>query len=447
VSSSEPFLPLICWSSQNKNANISVLSIHPHDCANMPGSSLRKKLNKRQAKDNLKSPYASEDEASSNATPRVPTAATESYSALDDLANTPPPPSSESSISRVVSPSSTTMNRYKLRAPAAVAPSATGIPKPKGPREDVSLGKAAVEQESDDDEPPSSTRCNTSPGSPIVEKADGLEFAGANINFLASSFTRPGSNKRAKTADVLPQSISAKNNVYIKVPARRSSRSQARREQRQDSAGTLEAEAVRVGKPAETPRALTIRKLNDRARTPSPSKQGPDELQMKDANIGNTPFNSPNPDTARPRLSRKETLINLVRSSSASPPDESFVYPSPDHVPASPCADDLTISPAPSPSLERRSSPAFKSTPRESFVVVNPPRYDPTRLAIHQWCSHLGSTSRPDAPYGWPKRWTCCHCHALTIVEQADCAKLECGHARCSGGCKIVTGVEVGGRL
>ncbi|GAB7335459.1 hypothetical protein MBLNU13_g07821t1 [Cladosporium sp. NU13] len=49
---------------------------------------------------------------------------------------------------------------------------------------------------------------------------------------------------------------------------------------------------------------------------------------------------------------------------------------------------------------------------------VIPPAYIKDRLPGLVWCSKLSSTSRPDYPWLWNKRWTCCRCSATTIVEQ-----------------------------
>ncbi|KAK3060769.1 hypothetical protein LTR53_020004, partial [Teratosphaeriaceae sp. CCFEE 6253] len=72
--------------------------------SNMLTSSLRKKLNKRQGKDNFKPPTVSDDEVSSNPDSRVTSPLRENDAAIDfgDLSNTPPLPSgsSESGIRR-----------------------------------------------------------------------------------------------------------------------------------------------------------------------------------------------------------------------------------------------------------------------------------------------------------------------------------------------------------
>lgn len=68
---------------------------------------------------------------------------------------------------------------------------------------------------------------------------------------------------------------------------------------------------------------------------------------------------------------------------------------------------------------------------------VIPPAYVKDRLPGLVWCSRLSGTSRPDYPWLWCKRWTCCRCSATTIVEQQVCARLTCGHHRCGIQCKL----------
>lgn len=84
--------------------------------------------------------------------------------------------------------------------------------------------------------------------------------------------------------------------------------------------------------------------------------------------------------------------------------------------------------PIPSPPLDAESM----------MVAVRPPMFDPHK-GICQWTSDLPSTSRPDRVWEWPKRWTCCRCDAVTIVEQKVCSNLTCSHYRCpNNGCRMI---------
>ncbi|KAK3066567.1 hypothetical protein LTR53_017035 [Teratosphaeriaceae sp. CCFEE 6253] len=207
-----------------------------------------------------------------------------------------------------------------------------------------------------------------------------------------ASVTRPR-GPRAQSAEVLPQPPASREHSQTRtepIPVRCSSRSKPIREQRQDSgAGTFEAEMVEVTKPAEKPRGLIIRKLS---RTPSPA-----ETELQETIGGDTTPTQSN--FSRPRLSRKENFLDIVRTASASPPDESIIYPSPDHAPSPPSPDDLALSPdrSGSPvhhytSLRDLPKPTW-NTARET-TAINPPRYDPTRDALNQWCSHRADDGR-----------------------------------------------------
>lgn len=68
---------------------------------------------------------------------------------------------------------------------------------------------------------------------------------------------------------------------------------------------------------------------------------------------------------------------------------------------------------------------------------VVPPVHIGSTLPGMLWASSLSGTSRPDSPWLWCKRWTCCRCSASTIVEQQVCARLACGHHRCGNQCKV----------
>lgn len=78
-----------------------------------------------------------------------------------------------------------------------------------------------------------------------------------------------------------------------------------------------------------------------------------------------------------------------------------------------------------------------KTEPKIKPIKVIPPAYISGRLPGLVWMSPLSGTSRPDYPWSWCKRWTCCRCLATTIVEQEVCARLTCGHHRCGDQCML----------
>ncbi|KAK0878628.1 hypothetical protein LTR87_007489 [Friedmanniomyces endolithicus] len=364
----------------------------------MVGSLLRKRLNKRQARDDLRSPTTSGGEASSNSNSGTSTPSSEHGSpvAFGDLSGTPPPPppSGESSV-RGASPLRSIMHRYKLRTPAAVAPQ-------------VMTGKQQSQSTKDTN-------------------------------------SDAGFSKRTKSPEIIPNAITKAGEqlLGIKPADKRRTRSQERRQERADSGtGVQEAEAVEYIKPQGMPKGLTIRKKSAASRTPSLQVDGTTEQKVDNASPGVSPTTSQN--FSRPRLQTTQQLINFCRNS-ASPPDASIIYPSPDHAPAS-ASDDLSISPChPDPLHPTSANFNFQlpppTNPNEFTTVrVDPPRYDPTLLPAYQWTSYSDSTSRPENPWSATKRWTYCYCHAVTIVEQGNCARLGCSHVRCGTGCVVVRG-------
>ena len=82
----------------------------------------------------------------------------------------------------------------------------------------------------------------------------------------------------------------------------------------------------------------------------------------------------------------------------------------------------------------------FDISSAPSDVVVNVPDYNPMVFPDYQWTSCFRSTSRPEHPWGWLRKWKCCQCGALTMVEQHECARISCGHYRCDDGCGLKRG-------
>ncbi|KAK1820711.1 hypothetical protein LTR12_004875 [Friedmanniomyces endolithicus] len=418
----------------------------------MVGSSLRKRLTKRQARDDLRSPNTSGGEASSNSNSGTSTPSSDHGSpiAFGDLSGTPPPPPTRGDSSvRGASPLRSIMHRYKLRTPAAVAPQVmTGKQQSQSTNETNS--DAGISEEDDDDPAPSASDPNTEPTTTIHENVQTLQISGEDRASLTASTTRP-TGKRNKSAETIPNAITKAGGqlLGIKLDDKRRTRSQERTQQRVDSgAGVQEAEVVEYTKPQGMPKGLTIRKKSAASRTPSLQVDGTTEQEVDNASTSTSPTTSQN--FSRPRLQTTQQLINFCRNS-ASPPDGSLVYPSPDHAPAS-AQDDLAMSPChPDPLHSTSANFNFQlpppTTPNESTSVrVDPPRYDPTLLPAYQWTSYSDSTSRPENPWSATKRWTCCYCHAVTIVEQGNCARLGCSHVRCAKGCVVARGHGGDGR-
>ncbi|KAK0291033.1 hypothetical protein LTR35_001754 [Friedmanniomyces endolithicus] len=412
----------------------------------MVRSLLRKRLTKRQARDDLRAPNTSGGEASPESTSGTSTPSSDHAgpNAFGDLNGTPPPPpSSGDNSTQRASPLSTILHRYKLRTPAAVAPQVMTNKQHSRSTHDTN-SEAGFSEEDDDHSTGPVADSNTEPATAIDENAEPVQIFGEDRDSLTASTTRP-TGKRTKSAEIIPNAITkvGEQVLGIKLDDKRRTRSQERRQQRVDSgAGLQEAEVVEYTRPQGMPKSLTIRKKSAVSRTSSLQVDGTtDEQKVDNASPGVSPTTSQN--FSRPRLQSTQQLINFCRNS-ATPPDTSTNYTSPDHAPA---PDDLAISPchATSPPSNFQFPPPNPTENEKTTVRVDPPRYDPTLLPAYQWTSYSDSTSRPENPWSVTKRWTCCYCHAVTIVEQGNCARLGCSHVRCATGCVVNRGHGGGG--
>lgn len=211
---------------------------------------------------------------------------------------------------------------------------------------------------------------------------------------------------------------------------RRQTRSQTKQEARSNSQDSL----LQPPEPKDV-KGLTIRKVRDADRTPSP-RAVTDEDEITPA--------SPDPLTVSPKKNGKEPATRPLP-------------PTPDSEEASSGHSRLPVSPGSNIVRPKLSSYRRSQSSKYQVEDVSAPSLEPTpvvppifssRLPANQiWTSALSSTSRPREPWAWPKRWTCCQCADLdpfgrdepaqTIVEQKICSRLECGHERCRTGCRI----------
>ncbi|KAK5687116.1 hypothetical protein LTS10_001253 [Elasticomyces elasticus] len=405
------------------------------DAINMISSSLRKRLSKRQAKDDLRSPSPSSDEASSRgSTPSSEIAG----------ANTIPLPPARDSTIRRVSPSDANINSYRSRTPAAVAP-ATVTRSYKAPATSgVSI--PSIEQYDYDYESDSGAAySNTAPTTPGLEKADPVLIAGGNFHLLTGSRTRP-TGKCNHSVELLPKDVISRTGeqllglTALPVMDRRTG-SKERREERADSgsgeAGQVQEKENEGVKPRGMPRAVTgtVRKLEVKSRSPSPGYEV--EIENTRAELMSNTFPGPSDLTQVIDFAEHGKSLSLETSSLPVRTHTSTSY-SPEHSPEQTTSPNSHLSLPVRSSVKRRvgSTSPFEAGP----MVVSPPPYDPAAQSYYQWITSIGTTSRPSEPWGWTKRWTCCSCEAHTIVEQTNCASLSCGHVRCGLMCKVIHG-------
>ncbi|KAK5127999.1 hypothetical protein LTR85_005116 [Meristemomyces frigidus] len=389
------------------------------------GYSLRRRLTRRQANEELRA-HVSEDDDDSGSS-GAETGWTARRFTSGDL-STPPPP--HRSTIRQVSPSSSLLDRYKLRAPAAVAPSVSPA------KLDHKTGRnTAFSEIFDTTITPIATPPATHPGTPVRETPDPILVRGAAYHTMTGP--RDSTEDRRGSVEVMPvmETMSSLSIADVPVSRKRLTRSQSRRDKRQDSAAdgveqemvdTKDFATARKDSSGAAPPGLTLRKNSNakRPRTPSPDKN---KLLSPGTMVGTTPANSPcNPST--------QQLTSFCKNGTSTTDD----YPSPDAISPDPLGSSSEIMESPSPAPTKTRIREFSTA--SGAVTVNPPRYDPTRIPLLQWCSSLGTTSRPEQTWGWMKKWTCCHCRAQTMVEQRECARLDCGHTRCHSSCKVIRG-------
>lgn len=366
---------------------------------------LRKRLTRRQGNQDLTAPSGDEDTASESS--HSPTEITSTPSsrdneslAPDDLSNTSPPP--QSSVRRV-SPSSSILNGYKLRAPVAVAASAS----PANVTVNHKTGRStAFTEVFGQSLSPHASAPATEPSTPTRDVSDPITVRGVDFQMLTSS-KDDNAIQKSNSVEVLP-AVQAMNSLKrIDAPRKRLTRSQSRRAERADSgaAGVERKESdakdevtTRKDSKSGSVASLETRKNSNSEipRTPSPSSATDTNKheQFSPDMIGATPANTPDCPPMQPLINYcKNSDPNLERSQS---PDELAI--SPDPLPVSPRTNKPTI-PA---GIKTRTSDLGTWS---GSVLVNPPHFNPTMMPLFQFCSHYSSTSRPEIPWGWMKKW------------------------------------------
>lgn len=223
---------------------------------------------------------------------------------------------------------------------------------------------------------------------------------------------------------------------------RRRTRSQTRRSQRADSADSTDAAKVPADDDLLKPPGLTIKKINDMesSRTPSPQSTSEEDPSIAGP-VAPTPSNSP---SAAQALAQMQNTLLVDRTKKGA---------------------EYRLSNSPDP-LAKAEKPVYRGLRRKlpeppteepqvnhPPTLVIPPTYSPGILTTHVWVSPLASSSRPDLPWCWMKKWVCCRCAHLdpngvgraaeTMVEQKVCSRLTCQHVRCTRGCKMTRDAKV----
>ncbi|GAB1739255.1 hypothetical protein NU219Hw_g4003t1 [Hortaea werneckii] len=394
-----------------------------------------RRLTRRQAQDQIMDADSDSDSRASSTKAVIETPFTSrpfTPASHPDLSNTPPP--GRSSIRRV-SPSTDSINRYKMRTPVAVGPAvATSDSKPS-----YGTGKEAA----------SSDELYQAPNvmdADLSERESPDSFSDGDFEHISIAEARDAGKQRTTDLEMAPVAVSMRGLELEEGSSEQSSeqsrvtRSQSRRKERADSAAAgLISDNTDTGKQItsktratagnDAPEDPQLRKSSDKLHSLVPKKS---EQRSPSASL-HTSANKPSwlPNEESPHTSSAHSQ----RPESVSPPGD-----------LRPAADDPgpakepSTSPPPSTATKLRElvSRRYARADTVSPLVVLPPRYDPTSLPGLQFCSRLPSTSRPKNPWGWARRWTCCRCKGQTVVEQECCAKIDCGHKRCRGNCKLI---------
>lgn len=339
----------------------------------------------------------------------------------DSRTAVPPPPGrqvkTEKKTTRNASPPQSLLDRYKNRAAKPVVKTSTT-------HATHMVGKdTAFSEHFDDESAAKSSKWIDVPGTPEygsdkeVEVVSGVEFEMLGQKGHAAEAPNEASNDEDFT--------------HRRRTTR--SKSQSRRQQRADSTDLASDDQPTSEDSTLAPAALTIKKVDDKdcSRTPSPTIVL-DKKASTPEHIAPTPSNSP--ATSKTSSESGNTLVvdrtkNKAEYRLSRSPDPPVAEKTPGYA-------------------LRRKLPQPPTEDKPLRVSVIAPIYNVNIRPEHIWTSPLASTSRPDYPWGWTKKWTCCQCSQLdsssgrrpaeTMVEQAVCSRLTCGHERCSFGCRMI---------
>ncbi|KAK5129127.1 hypothetical protein LTR08_003897 [Meristemomyces frigidus] len=390
---------------------------------------LRKRLTRRQANEELR-PKVNDETASPTTLPsttEIPSAVTQPENTAITPAGfiTTSTPARKSTLRRVA-PSIASINPYRFRLPAGMDSS----PSPAEENADNKTGKTtAFREDFDQSSTPLTAPSVTAPVQP--EDSDPITVRGAQFEQMTGAKDEEGVEKRS-SADVLPAVAPTNSSTVSDAPAtrKRMTRSGSRREERADPGFTATQQESEVAKDFvdmrkdsgnAVPADLNVRKNSKpkNTRTPSPTKNE----QLGPSTTANATGHSQSYVPTTP-------LISFCKNGTSTTKD----MPSPDAT----LADAVTTLPAAHDSCTSVGSQEDMPDFEAGAMILSVPYYNAMRLPGYQWISCLSTTSRPEREWGWSKRWTCCHCESLTMVEQRDCAQLVCGHVRCGSGCRII---------
>lgn len=385
--------------------------------------SLRKRLSKRAPE-----ATASKTNDSDHATSPLTNAMEHLHIAsTNDLTSTPPPPEHltlprEPDKARC-SPSKSLLERYKNRAPAALS-SSLSVTGEKSSRsrnkntrftEDLNSDKRPLLQPDSEigiavPEPVKSK--------PTVRKVGGVNFEMLNTGGSEQPRSRSADPPRARSLTVDDDDAHSR---------RRSTRSESRRRERSDSMVADEAEAINNASKTKDAESEVAKSDNESPRRRSTLRKQKKKDLLSRPKIPRTLRSSTSTSTPTRTSTKSRDRHDNNNNNSTTPIPSASDESLDDNA-----STRALISPSKKP-LERR-----HLRPDIAPIKVLPPFPNDMQLPGLLWASPLSANSRPDSPWTWCKRWTCCRCDGLTIVEQGVCSRLACGHVRCGDRCKAV---------
>lgn len=343
----------------------------------------------------------------------------------EDLTPTPPPPvyltaPKPDQVTRR-SPSKSLLDRYKRRAPAASAATMSN-PDERSlrSRNKIAAFTEVFESSQDTTLPAETTREDAPPPptKPTIRTVEGVDF-----EMIQSTQPSKTAHQRSRSADP-PRSAIFEPDAGDSLHHPRTTRSQSRREQRSDSAVSENTEPVegpsktKSNSPSKAESTTDSPNITPRTRA-TLKKKTPDPPTPTRPRIPRaTPTAGSQPSPRRNRLTRPKSTSSISDSNGSSSSSDS---------------DAPTEHPLLSRDKQRAQPHRFLNP-----IKVLPPPINAHLLPGLVWASPLSGSSRPDVPWNWCKRWTCCRCDSETIVEQAVCSRLICGHARCGQRCRVM---------
>jgi hypothetical protein len=385
--------------------------------------SLRKRAGKRIANANSKSPSpdtGAENSSGDSKQQLTKDLQDEQPLLQNDLSATAQPPvrklRSSKDPSTTTSPSQSLLDRFQRREPKTSVKTAKTHTTYK-------VGKdTAFSEHFDDSSPRMSSEWIDVPGTPEVGSDEDIKVCdGVKFEMMG----KKGQAAEAPNADKDDEAF-----VY----ERRATRSQSRRQQRADSADSNDDAKALMKESNLVPPALTFKKINEMeaSRTPSPNSAAGNDARSP-AQIAPTPANSPSTSATLPTpttlvvdRTKGKAEYRLSTTPHSVDSDKTITHCVGRKLPQPPANSDFAPIPTP----------------------VIPPIYNINIRPEHIWTSPLASSSRPEYPWGWMKKWSCCRCSHLdpsgrnrpseTMVEQKVCSRLRCQHVRCGMGCRML---------